>query len=546
MQGNTQTITKRLRVMVMSVVLVVLVMQLIPQGIAYADPRPDTGSLTIHKYYLEEMDDTGVPNDGNPTTDIPLDAVPLGGITFSIWQVNPSSAGSVTGAADAWPYIMTSTLQTGETDIHGELTFQNLDAGLYYVAETGSVSGSSVVLTEPFLVSVPMKNATTDEWITNVHAYPKNQILSIDKFVGAAGGADYDFVNAAAAKSRPVSVGELFGWSTFASLPANLSTANPESYTLTDDIGLYSEYVAGTVEVYSVPTMTTPVGLAYHLTEGLHYTSHYVAATRSVKVSLTDAGMALLGERYTDEQDRFLLLKYDCKLIGSAPNGVRLFSTAEVEYARNRAGTRVSASVGGGSTSFADYTMDSTESSLRQAAVGDGNATLATAVVLMLPSVNTGQIEVTKYKEDTKEILAGAEFGIAKTEADALTGNFIATGTTNASGKLTFTGLGYGLPGDGPVENSNNTTFWLMETKAPEGYKLMESPVEVFFNLQAAENGEYYFARVSVYDAAKGTSGLTSLFPKTGDTIGFIIIGIVALAAAGGILVYAASRRRRQ
>ena len=43
-----------------------------------------TGSLTIHKYLMDDLTDADTPGNGNETTDIPASAVPLNGIEFEI------------------------------------------------------------------------------------------------------------------------------------------------------------------------------------------------------------------------------------------------------------------------------------------------------------------------------------------------------------------------------------------------------------------------------------------------------------------------------
>lgn len=496
---------------------------------AGAAAPPSSGTLTIHKYALADMAGVGLPGDGNPAASLPADAEPLAGVEYTVWQVDPGAVSGISTPAQAWPHILTSTVQTGVTGAAGEVVF-TLGSGLYYVAETNSASRQDIVFSDPFLVSMPMADPATGGWITDVHAYPKSQALVIDKFVGDPGGADYDFTDSAACNSRPVSVGEEFGWSILSGLPAGLSTANPESYTVTDNLDIHFDYIPGSVTAYSVPAMTTPAAAGYPLTEGTDYTLQFNASTNTLVLRLTGTGMTLVGGRYTSDSDRFLLIKFDCRINGAAQGCTRLCGTATVSYAKNvTAGIRTARS-GGVST----------------LAAGDGSRSVATASVSAdrQPAVHTGRIEVTKMEDGTSHRLAGAVFGIASNQADAVAGNFLATGTTGADGTLVLSGFSYGAPGDQPNQNSTGTTFWMAETQAPDGYKRIPDLVEVTFNYGQNDAGDYFFSRFTVYNVASG-AGSTTASPKTGDERRpFLYLGLLALSLAAGTLLVRRLKQR--
>jgi len=525
--------------------LVVLFQTTMPVMEAGASSMPLSGTLTIHDLALEDMDDIGIPNDGNETTNIPSGAKALAGVEFTIWQVDPAAASTVTSASAAWSDILPATKQTGITGTDGKITF-HLGNGLYYVAETGNTGAEKVVFCEPFLVSVPMPDASGSGWITDVHVYPKNQSLVIDKFVGDAGNADYDFTDHDASKYKPVAMDTAFGWNILSSIPANLGTANSESYTVTDTLKGCFDYVPGSLKVYAGPTMDTPVGNAYKLNEGSDYILDFSAGTNTIMVELTASGITRLGNRYTNDNDRYLFIRYDCKLNSTAAHGVRHYSGAEVEYKRN---TADSASASNSSNTKAMAVNLSTGStagikaiSMIRTAAAAGTSSVASSRVAAEPAVHTGQIGITKLEDGTDKVLKGARFGLAATKADARAGTFLATGTTDGKGILKFTGLAYGAPGDSPSENTGNTTFWLMELTAPAGYQSVKDPVEVVFNYQQDETtGEYYFAKVNAYNvlnaapAAKGSTGISRSGSgvKTGDTSAVsLLIGVLLLSLA--------------
>ena len=491
---------------------------------ASAAPMPSSGSLTIHKYALEDMGDMGPSYNGKLAPSIPAGAVPLADVEFSVWQVDPSAVVSITTAAQAWPHIMASTLQTGVTDQSGEVTFPSLPQGLYYVAETRN-SGNTVSC-DPFVVSVPMADPATGDWISDVHAYPKNQTMAIDKFVANTGTTDYYEVS----MNLPVEVGERFTWYVRTQLPSDINTRRAEYYTVTDTLASYFEYQPGTLELYIMPDSDSDLKNCTILSAS-DYTVNFNTATNTLSVGLTTTGVAKV-KNLVDGGDRYAIFKYDCIVDDTAPQGVALYSGATLEYTRDTSSVSGVSSRSGAQAGA--VTLLSAGSNTGIVPLASNTANTLTVEVSMQPEVHTGKIGITKLADKTNQLLPGAEFGIAKTKADAQAGSFIATGTTDNNGKLTFNGLKYGLPGDQPTENSNNTTFWLAETKAPDGYKLMKEPVEVTFNYSQDSDGTYYFARVNVYNVKSGASGNTSTSPKTGDTSNLpLYLGIMALALAG-------------
>lgn len=155
-------------------------------------------SLTIHKYEyngdVAEDDRKGTGSSSDETTKIPVGAEPLEGVTFTIWKVADLDTyygvenGKLPEVSD---YILsgTGTAATltkggteiagkisGVTDVNGKITFDQskVRQGLYYVSETGAPANVTSK-TADFLVSLPMTNATGDDWLYDVHVFPKNK-----------------------------------------------------------------------------------------------------------------------------------------------------------------------------------------------------------------------------------------------------------------------------------------------------------------------------------------------------------------------------------
>lgn len=128
------------------------------------------------------------------------------------------------------------------------------------------------------------------------------------------------------------------------------------------------------------------------------------------------------------------------------------------------------------------------------------------------------------YKRD--ETTKNVTWVLNKAEATML--------SSDTNGVLTFTGIDMG-------------TYYLEETKAPDGYNLLSGDVTVVIYKNAANNG--YVATVDLHSATVAADDLTvtasianstgTTLPETGGTgtIIFIVVGAVAVIGAGLFLV---------
>lgn len=155
------------------------------------DTTKTTGSITIHKY--TEGTDTGTAASGKEdASQVPAGAVPIKDVGFTIYKVKDATKladyysttpASLPAATDYYTgtgknvqvNADVAALKVGNevlTNADGVAEFTNLDLGLYLVVETTSpaiVTGPC----DPFLISVPM-TTDGDDWLYNVHVYPKN------------------------------------------------------------------------------------------------------------------------------------------------------------------------------------------------------------------------------------------------------------------------------------------------------------------------------------------------------------------------------------
>ena len=180
-----------------------------------------TGSLTIHKYEYNGTDtankgtgsetdtankgtgsetdtankgtgsetDTANKATGSETDIVPEGAKPLAGAGFTLYKVadvknltnyyskNPTDLPNVdnyvTDGKIKKDYSGTKA-RTEVTDADGLATFTDLDLGFYVVIETTTPDKVTTPVT-PFLVSIPMTTAKGDNWLYDVHVYPKNK-----------------------------------------------------------------------------------------------------------------------------------------------------------------------------------------------------------------------------------------------------------------------------------------------------------------------------------------------------------------------------------
>lgn len=168
-----------------------------------------TGSITIHKY--TEGTATGTAASGKEdASQVPAGAVPIKDVGFTIYKVQDAAklANYYSTNPESLPAVSEYCTGSGKnvqlkagvadnkvgdevkTDVNGVAEFKNLALGLYLVVETTSpaiVTGPC----DPFLISVPM-TTDGDDWLYNVHVYPKNSTavggLSLVK-TGKAGAA---------------------------------------------------------------------------------------------------------------------------------------------------------------------------------------------------------------------------------------------------------------------------------------------------------------------------------------------------------------------
>lgn len=140
-----------------------------------------TGSLTIHKY--EYTGNSGSVGTGESTNSVPEGAKKLSGIKFEItkaygldtfYKTDSIKLPTVEEAKAEIEKNKTNASE-GTTDENGEIKFDNLKLGIYLVHESDSSAQPQITgKVADFLVSIPMTNKDEDDWLYDVHVFPKN------------------------------------------------------------------------------------------------------------------------------------------------------------------------------------------------------------------------------------------------------------------------------------------------------------------------------------------------------------------------------------
>lgn len=473
------------------------------------DPAPQ-GSITVHKLLnptgaLIEAD--GLENPSAPGT-------PLPGIEFQIEPIANVDLRTTAGWQTAGGYADDpSTIPAGDLgaavtgttgDPDGTYTFSGLTIGAYLITEnlTPAQLAEGITPAAPFVVTVPITHPVDlNTWVYDVHVYPKNLQTTPLKAVDDGPGTTYQ-------------VGDLIDWTVSAPVPAQ----STDLYAFKDALVSHLTIPAPTADNVDV----TLGGTALVAVDD--YTIAYDAVGDNTPVvTLTTAGLTKLNAVAGTVQQITLTLTTE---IVSLPADGRIVNTATV-------------------FPNSGYPL-----------AGPGVST---------PAVESkfGRLDISKVDANTPATaLAGAEFKVFSSEADAtayaadptanaalpLTGQqngagaLVDTFTTGADGTVSIFGLRASNWEDGaeltdPVQFQN---YWLLETKAPDGYELATAPfgpISVLYD--DANPAAVPFGELDVPNVPKTT------LPLTGGTIAtwlFTVAG--ALILSGSALLLIRTRRR--
>jgi hypothetical protein len=270
---------------------------ILPGNIDSEQPR----SLTVHKYALGSGNGAvaGTGQELPPSTDL---GQPLPGAVFTATQV----AGVDLTTPEGWTIATNLTPQTASTRLastsftstpssaNGTANFTvdpalyptGMPIGLYYVQET-VLPADATNPAAPFLVSLPLPTgpvgAPANQWIYDVHVYPKNAVTELTKTRVPAPA------NSAEARNP-----DLIRWAIASSVPTLAAGDTITNFSLVDEIPTDLEFVATPPQGVSptTVTVTNAAGIAQNFVANTDYTVTTTAGTSTL--SFTPAGLTRL------------------------------------------------------------------------------------------------------------------------------------------------------------------------------------------------------------------------------------------------------------
>ncbi|MDR0921641.1 MAG: SpaH/EbpB family LPXTG-anchored major pilin [Lactobacillales bacterium] len=538
-------------------------------GVAYADVVSHNGprSLTIYKYQVKDGSELG--DRGNGEFDKSVDKKPLAGIKFKIQKVIPKSGGvslvDPIKQKEGKDYTIDKSFapETITTDSTGKAkttTIGNTTAadGIYLVTELPDDRGLDPKVAkpaDPFFVYIPQTSRTNhNSLIYEVVVQPKNILESLiepDKTIN-----DGD-------KAISIKAGQKFDWKATANVPAGLY------YVAAQDLIITPVYNAD-------GSLGTDITVKKGEKVYANYFTIHDNIDKKLNLDTTKLQVSSDGIKWIDLAD-------------TTDYNVTANGTIQVATAKIASGLDKNMAI-----SLTRKGMEKVQGYKKIRAVFtthsdinyNGSVANTFDVKFLTPGnkpINprpedkekpisyTGGFDILKTAEDTKNTLAGAEFKIAETEQNAKDGKFISTNgnsyleadlpkgvtwltsTTTKDGHAAFDGLalivGKDKDGNGiitkdeayPRENVKKD-YWVVETKAPDGYELIKEPKKVTVTLDTADNmtGELETAELNVVDKPK-----TDL-PFTGGQGTTILVSIAVGAIAIGTVAIAVDKKRRQ
>lgn len=486
-------------------------------------PNADlTSNLTIHKLSGADSGTQDLGTEGQES--VPEDATPLEGVTFQVDRVDVDltqragwdSARQMTPETAA-TQLDGSTSVSGVTDENGILQFSDLPLGLYLVTETNAPQG--VITGQPFLVYLPMTvdsdgDGVLDDWNQDVHVYPKNSVLTLDKEVTDAGSQAGDIINYTITGTVPTSLNE------------ENSTIESAQFEFHDFLDAENAYVGEDQAIELTIFGGAQDGTV--MEEGVHYevigndatletpgSQTGPRGTQHIQVTLTDAGLQAIIGADTVQMTMEAVVKPVADTDGITFNFVRQVTND---------------GRGGGSIITSNIPGDTPEEPTDDPDPEDPT-----------PGVETyhGQAIINKVDPDNgNAALEGAEFALyasaspnletvdeVEQSGEEVTVNGQDRWVTNADGTLTIDGIHASDFADNAT--SETVYYYLVETEAPDGYVLLDVvvPFELFAE-NATANGTPMRFTTTVENVTD-----ENFLPMTGGA------GILGLLVAGGLLV---------
>lgn len=556
-------------------------------GGAVADETSER-SLTFYKYAAKDASELGAPGTGEAVDGITKDPIP--GIKFKIERVIPKDGGKplenpLTVVKDT-DYTIDSTFsaKTVTTDSTGKATLilgtgTSVD-GIYLVTELPDDRGVKPAVAKPanpFFVYVPQtKRDDTSKLIYDVVVQPKNILETLLNPVKTIDGK----------QGYSIKAGQEFTWEATANIPAGLYTVASQDMIITPVYNADGTVVTGSGSELHVAAGDEIYANYFNILDDIDADLELLDVTMQVKKTAdtnwtdltfsTDYKVSVNG---TDEPS---------KPVESAAGAVKSVDASLTQAGMKKVQTYDQIRVVYKTKTGLDYN-GTINNKFQVKYLTPGNQPVdPESPPTEQPKYYTGGFDLIKKGETTTGSvnLAGAEFHIANNKSDAEkniflgvdgkrygkkdgSGNIVggtledslaeaeaeatAAGTTlmkstsDTSGKVTFNGLkliwfndanGNEIQDDGEANVTNTSdikkSYWVVETKSPEGYELLKEPHEIVVTLDTAE--QVYKEIINKKETK---------LPFTGGT-GTTIIVVVAIGAiAAGAIMLTVDKKRK-
>ncbi|MFU0516325.1 SpaH/EbpB family LPXTG-anchored major pilin [Gardnerella vaginalis] len=543
-------------------------------------------SIVIHKY---ENDPAGTtPGNGEKVNDLG-NRKPIQGVKFTLWRVKKKSgtdAGEIDlSNADGWKKIkglesleakaakdkktangfMTgdnaefekydtagdgaekANGQTCETGADGSCSFPNLKMGLYYIEET-DVSGAQlqennvwkkVSITkgvDPFFVTTPLANETKKTWLYEVNVYPKN-----DTSNDLPKKTPHDTPSSLNIKEQN---GTTMSWDI--TIPLNLVASGEKFTTIKFTDPLMKDLVFDSVS--NVKISKFKKDSATPLT-GNDNSSDLTEANNDYTVSTAT-------QKYTvgTKQEDFTLVTVN--LTGGLAKADTLYASRGTNVLKLTA--TITAKVKQGATKVVN--VINTE--VNNVVTGQKKDPKPCVPTTEKPCDNPGQsvtnfatLKVTKFNDQTgqdRKTLRDAEFEVyaMKDKNAAPTTNDGVTSSTDNK-KVDGVTLKTDKEGKASVElfvgNGDTTSkkYCIVETKAPAGYNLSNTPTCYDLTVESAANAATNNSKEVVNKLSTALDKIVGALPMTGAR-GLVLLTAFGIVGLGGTLFYIITRRRKE
>ncbi|WP_137664439.1 SpaH/EbpB family LPXTG-anchored major pilin [Enterococcus hulanensis] len=496
-------------------------------------------SITIWKYEINNTSELGDRGDGinpDPSKAPDLNGKKLmEGVHFELIKVKPLNTTALKDPLKQkegtdWEEDTSFTKMTGKTDANGKLTFDvgtgkaadgiylirevvNPDTGKYdYMdKETGALKEISSPMA-PFFAHLPQtQRDDTGKLIYDVHVYPKNIVTDTELDKTVEGGKGYS-----------IQAGNSFQWEATTKLPSGLYSK------VTQDMTIINRFDR---DGNALPDLDVAAGTEI-------YADYFeVVDEIDQRLALEDIEVRVLGEDGVTWTTLTNGEEYEVSL-----NGTPITSPNKVSADANSVKKVLVSLTNTGMKKVEEDKDQKIQVIYKVKALKDFNGTISNKydVNYLIPGQKPftgtsdepeyfdGGFKISKSSEDKTNKLAGAEFYISESEADAKVKKFLAsdgksytlnddgtatpalptgvtflTTTSDKDGVAKFDGLkldwftdsnGDGkqdpaIPSEATWEKDKiKKSYWIVETKSPTGYELLKNPVEVVVTLDSHTN----------------------------------------------------------